>query len=220
LCDLGRARQPVEHFGQRAADLAAGIMDYARGPGAVGGALKGVRADAEAVGCTPVRSSHATARRINRHGADRRRADHSACSLQRGRQPSAAACTRTRQAHREPPSATPTQAATSTCALHATGRMQPGRQRSAAERTRMREGGGAREGEGRIEPYSACQPADLPPCRARACNVLRCTVRDTACTRCNTAQCMQHAQHDVAKWHAACSTQTCDMRHRTPRPAA
>jgi hypothetical protein len=52
VCDLGRARQPFEHFGQRAAVVLATCIDFACGRGAVGGARERVRADAEAADCT------------------------------------------------------------------------------------------------------------------------------------------------------------------------
>ncbi len=50
--DLWRARELVEHVGQRADDAFALLIQFARGRPAVGGAQEGVIADAEAADCT------------------------------------------------------------------------------------------------------------------------------------------------------------------------
>ena len=66
----------MEHVGQRAAVVHATFIDLARGRGAVGGAGEGVRADAEAVDCTPRRRPHTRVQRqpaLRRGAADRRR---------------------------------------------------------------------------------------------------------------------------------------------------
>jgi hypothetical protein len=64
LCEIGRARESVEHVGQRADKTSATLADFARGRHAVPGAREGVRrSDAEAVDC----AHHCVATRAGTH---------------------------------------------------------------------------------------------------------------------------------------------------------